>query len=360
MRADVDGREAEIKGRFIVERVGILTGGGDSSGINAVLRAVAVSSDAAGWTLLGIKNGWRGLLDDDIAELTVKDTEDISHLSGTILGTSRTNPYKIDGGVAQIEANLKKNSISSLIAIGGDDTLGVAGRLAAAGLPVVGIPQTIDNDIYGTDYCVGFDTAVNQCVHAVDALVPSNQSHQKDMIVEVMGRENGWITLSAALAVQADYVVIPERPLALDHMISSLRRRKEQGRRACLVLVAEGIELPWHGRGEAVDAFGNVALEGVAHALAAKVTEETDWQFRVQILGFIQRGGRPSALEMKNSIEMGQYAMALLKNGELGFMVARRDGGLTKVPLQDVPGKKCVVPDAAIATAEGYGCFGTR
>ncbi len=343
-----------------MERVAVLTGGGDSSGINAVLRAAAVSADEAGWTLLGIKNGWRGLLDDDLSELTPKNTEDISHLSGTILGTSRTNPFKIEGGVAQIESNLKKNRISSLIAIGGDDTLGVAGRLAATGLPVVGIPQTIDNDIFGTDYCVGFDTAVNQCVHAIDAMVPSNNSHQKDMIVEIMGRDNGWITLSAALAVQADYVVIPERPLELDRMIASLRERKEEGRRACLVLVAEGIELPWHSRGEVVDAFGNKALEGVAHAMAAKVTDQTDWQFRVQILGFVQRGGRPTALEMKNSIEMGQYAIELLKAGELGYMVARREGRLARLALKDVSGKKCVVPDAAIAIAERYGCFGKR
>lgn len=341
-----------------MQRIGVLTGGGDSSGINALLRSIVVEASANNWEVLGVMEGWKGLIEGRMEQLTLENTRTISTTAGTVLGTSRTNPFKLDGAVHKIKQNLQLNTLDGLIAIGGDDTLGVAARLAEDGLPVIGIPQTVDNDIFGTDYCVGFDTAVNQAVQVIDAARPSNDSHRKDMIVEAMGRENGWIALYTALAAQADYLVIPEHPLDMEHLIDSLKANKEHGKLSSLIVIAEGIELPDYDRGEAVDAFGNKSLEGVSRRLAAQLTELTGWQFRVQILGFMQRGGRPTVYEMRNSIEMGQFAVDLLKGKKTNVMVARVKDELHDIKLGEVIGNKTLVPERILQIARRYGCFG--
>lgn len=341
-----------------MKKIAVLTGGGDSSGINAVLRAIVVTATQNQIEVLGVKHGWRGLIEGDFQSLNLQNTEMISSLDGTILGTSRTNPYRQAGQVEKIEQVIKDHKIDGLIAIGGDDTLGVAGQLGQAGLPVVGIPQTIDNDIYGTEYCVGFDTALNQVVNAIRDMMRSNIAHQKDMIVEVMGRDNGWIALASGLACQADYIVLPEHPLKLDHLIQSLEKQKAMGKDACLVVVAEGLSIEGVDRGESVDAFGNKALAGISQSLADLVKEEKGWDMRVQVLGFLQRGGKPTAMELRNSIQMGQYAVDLLVAGDLNKMVARVKDQLTTIPLADVVGNKAEVASELVEMAQRYGVFG--
>lgn len=341
-----------------IKRIGVLTGGGDSSGVNAALRSIYVAASQKNMEVVGILEGWRGLLTKNVVPLTEANTSEISHLAGTIIGTSRTNPKKIDQGVETIWQSLKELHLDGLIAIGGDDTLGVATYLGQSGLPVVGLPQTIDNDIFGTDYCIGFDTAVNEATKAIDCCKPSNLSHRKDMIVEVMGRENGSIALVTALSVQADYVIVPERPFHLEHLIDTLQAKKQKGKKSCLVVTAEGLELSEYDRGEAVDAFGNRALEGVSRELARVIMAKTNWDFRVQILGFIIRGGRPTTYEIQNSVEMGHYAVELLAKGELGYLVARQGGTLAKVPLEDIGGKKAIAPKHLLAMAHSLGILG--
>lgn len=341
-----------------MKKIAVLTGGGDSSGINAVLRSIVVTAAQNQIEVVGVKHGWRGLIEGDFNPLTVKNTENISSLDGTILGTSRTNPYKNEGQVEKIQQVIKEHNIDGLVAIGGDDTLGVAGKLGQEGLPVVGIPQTIDNDIFGTEYCVGFDTALNQVVNAIRDMVNSNISHQKDMIVEVMGRDNGWIALASGLACEADYVCLPEHPLKLDHLINSLKRQKEQGKEACLIIVSEGLEIEGVDRGESIDAFGNKALAGISQSLADLIKDKTSWDSRVQVLGFLQRGGKPTARELQNSIQMGQYAVELLVTGNLTKMVARVKDQLTTIPLADVVGHKADISPEFVKMATKYGVFG--
>lgn len=341
-----------------MKKVAVLTGGGDSSGINALIRSIVVNATKHNLEILGIKEGWRGLLEENFQELNMENTEGINRRAGTILKTSRTNPLKEEGQVEHISEVIKKHNIDALIAIGGDDTLGVAGYLHTQGLPVVGIPQTIDNDIYGTEYCVGFNTAVNQVLTAIEAMRESNISHQKGMIVEVMGRESGWIAMYAGLIAEADYVMIPEHPLNFDHLIDSLKAKKAQGKEACLVIVSEGIEIDGVDRGEAVDAFGNKALAGISYAVAEILKQKTGWDKRIQVLGHYQRGGQPTAYELRNSIEMGQYAVQLLVEGNLGNMVARIDDQLTTVPLSEIRGKKGSISKKFEAMAKQQGIFG--
>lgn len=343
-----------------MQKIAVLTGGGDSSGINALLRSIVVNASKHKLKVLGVKEGWRGMIEGSFQELNIQNTAGISRQSGTILKTSRTNPLKQEGQVEQISQVIKDNQIDALIAIGGDDTLGVAGYLHTQGLPVVGIPQTIDNDIFGTEYCVGFDTAVNQVLSAIDAMVDSNNSHQKGMIVEVMGRESGWIAMYSGLIAEADYVMIPEHPVDMDHFIKSLEAKKAQGKEACLVIVSEGVEIAGVDRGEAVDAFGNLALAGISQSVADILEEKTGWDKRVQVLAFYQRGGRPTAFELRNSTEMGQFAIQLLLDGNIGKMVSRKDNHLTTISLAEVAGKKSPISKEFEEMAKRQGVFGIQ
>src|ERR1043166_588349 len=242
-------------------RAGILTGGGDCPGLNAVIRAVARRLHASDWEVLGVREGWRGLVENKLEPLGPREVSGILPRGGTIIGTSRTNPYKLDGGVDAVLANFGTQKLDALVAIGGEDTLGVAARLHGEhGLPVVGVPKTIDNDLSGTDYTFGFDTAVSIATEAIDRLHTTAESHNRVMVVEVMGRHAGWIAVMSGIAGGADMILIPEQPVFLDDACKELRRRHERGKDFSIVVVSEGYELEGLGETQDVDQFGHARL----------------------------------------------------------------------------------------------------
>lgn len=318
-------------------RIGVLTGGGDVPGLNAAIRAIVRRAEAEHYQVMGIRNGWLGLLQEDTVPLTASSVSGLLPRGGTILGTSRTNPFKRENGPQQVVENTQKLGLDALIPIGGEDTLGVARDLSRLGLKVVGIPKTIDNDIPGTDYCIGFDTAVNVVMDALDKLHPTAEAHHRVMVVEVMGREAGWLATLGGLAGGADVIVVPEEPLTLEVVCQRLRRRHESGKTFSIVVVAEGARLsdaPAPVTQESkVDEFGHVRLGGVGHMLAQQLEECTGYEARVTILGHLQRGGTPSAFDRLLATRMGVRAVELVKEGTFGVMVGYRQNKLVEVPL---------------------------
>ncbi len=328
-------------------KVGILSGGGDAPGINAVIRAaVRKGIQEYGYGIAGIKDGWRGLIEGDFFPLDLKATSGMLPKGGSILGTSRTNPFKRRDGSKRIFENVKKQGIEAVVVIGGDDTLGVAYKLFEAGLPLVGVPKTIDNDLAGTDYTFGFQTAVSIACEALDRLHTTAEAHHRVIILEVMGRHTGWIALWAGLAGGADAILIPEKPFNVDEVCEYIRQRKRRGRSFSLVVVAEGA-MPKGGKeivySDRVDEFGNVRLGGVGIFLAREIEKKVDIETRVVNLGHVQRGGSPIAFDRVLATRYGIAAIDLVHEGKFGRMAALRGNQIVSVPLKEVVGKRKTV-----------------
>jgi ATP-dependent phosphofructokinase / diphosphate-dependent phosphofructokinase len=339
-------------------RIAMLTGGGDCPGLNAVMRAVARKGENAySDQLLGFRDGWRGVLENDATELSVESFRGTLPRGGTILGSSRTNPYKVDGGAERVRSVLEKRSVDALVAIGGEDTLGVAARLSDDGVPVVGVPKTIDNDLSATELTFGFDTAVQICVDAIDRLHTTAESHDRVMVVEVMGRHAGHIATWSAIAGGATVLLVPEDPFDIDEVCDVIRRRHERGRYASIVVVAEGAT-PAEGNlsvtsGE-VDAFGHVRLGGIGDSLAREIEARTGYETRAIVLGHIQRGGTPSAFDRVLATRFGIAAIDTVHDGAFGTMVALRAGDIVRVSLHEATAEIKLVDPAVYDVAKTF------
>jgi phosphofructokinase-like protein len=324
-------------------RIGILTGGGDAPGLNAAIRAVSRRAFQLGHQVSGVKNGWAGCLEEGlIDELTPADVRGILPMGGTILGTSRTNPAKERDGIERVIKTLRHHGVDALVPIGGDDTLGVAAKLHDAGFPTVGVPKTIDNDLSATEFCIGFDTAVGVVTEALDRLHTTASAHHRVMVVEVMGRDTGWVALMGGVAGGADLVIIPEFDLPLSDVVAHLYRRRGEGKLFSIIVVAEGAHIPELEReqgGEAEkDAFGHIRLakRGVGDILASAVEHNTGFETRVTVLGHLQRGGSPSPVDRIWATRLGVAAVELIVEGRSGIIPIRRNGEVEVVPLAEV------------------------
>jgi 6-phosphofructokinase 1 len=343
-----------------VAHIGILTGGGDCPGLNAVIRAVVRRSDAHGHTVTGFRNGWAGVLSGESVELTTESTAGILHRGGTLLGTSRTNPYATADGAERIRRTLGVERVDALIAVGGEDTLGVARRLSAeAGVNVVGVPKTIDNDLNGTDFTFGFHTAVQIATDAIDRLHTTAESHGRMMLLEVMGRHTGWIATYSGMAGGADAILVPERPFDVDEVCDRARRRHARGRTFSIVVVAEGarprdgsgLAVPDHGR---TDAFGHARLGGIAVALEGEIERRTGFESRMTILGHVQRGGTPTAYDRVLATRFGVAAVDAVSRGEFGRMVSLRGTEIVPVDLEDALREPKLLDPGLYETAEVF------
>jgi 6-phosphofructokinase 1 len=348
-------------------RVGLLTGGGDCPGLNAVIRAIVRSGLARGeHSFVGFRHGWAGVLADEALELDMQSTVGILPRGGTILGTSRTNPFAEDqDGLVAIRATLAHREVDALIPIGGEDTLGVALCLHEAGIPIVGVPKTIDNDLGGTDVTFGFQTAVQIVTDAIDRLHTTAESHNRVMVVEVMGRHAGWIATHAGIAGGADAILVPERPFDIEEVCAHLRRRHERGRSFSIVVVAEGAT-PRAGtmqtvrgattmqtvRGATTDAFGHARLGGIGVALEHEIERRTGYETRVTILGHVQRGGTPTAFDRVLATRFGVAAMYAVASGHCGRMVALRGTAIVEVELAQALAAPKLLDPELYATAE--------
>jgi phosphofructokinase-like protein len=329
-------------------RIGVLTGGGDAPGLNAAIRAVVRRATQLGHQVSGIRNGWAGALSGDVVELTPLEVRGILPQGGTIIGTSRTNPMKEPDGIARVIDVLRGLGVEGLVAIGGDDTLSVARVLADQGFPVVGVPKTIDNDLSATEFCIGFDTAVGIVAEALDRLHTTASAHHRVMVVEVMGRDTGWVAAMGGLAGGADMVLVPEYEVSLVEVVRHLHRRRQEGRDFSIIVVAEGVEIPGLDlAGETTtDAFGHVQLarRGVGDALSRYIERETGFETRVTVLGHLQRGGSPSALDRIWATRLGVAATDLLVRGESGVAPVRQNGEVEVVRLCELVAETRRVP----------------
>ena len=344
-------------------KVGMLTGGGDCPGLNAVIRAIVrKGSFHYEDEFVGFLEGWRGLLEDKSMPLDLSSVGGILPRGGTILRTSRTNPAKKPDGLDKCIATLKKHKIDALIAIGGDDTLSVAQKLHERGVKVVGVPKTIDNDLAGTDYTFGFDTAVNVVTEAIDRVHTTAEAHNRVMVVEVMGRNAGWIAIHSGVAGGADVILIPERPFDIDEVAETIRLRHARGRYFSIVVVAEGAKFstdmdPKHGapilQDSEKDEFGHSRLGGIANILAQEIERRTGFETRTVVLGHIQRGGSPSAFDRVLATRYGLGAIDMVHRGEFGRMAALRGNKIISVPLADAIAKNRTVDQEMIDVASG-------
>jgi phosphofructokinase-like protein len=341
-------------------RFGVLTGGGDCPGLNAVIRGIVRAGvNSHGHEIIGFRYGWAGVLEGNTVDLTPRNTAGILHRGGTILGSSRTNPYRDDvDGSAAVKAVLERERIDALIPIGGEDTLGVAGRLAADGVPVVGVPKTIDNDLAGTDVTFGFHTAVQIATDAIDRLHTTAESHNRVMVVEVMGRHAGWIAAYSGIAGGADVILVPERPFDYDEVCDRLRHRHGNGSTFSIVVVSEGA-LP-RGGGEATtagtktDAFGHARLGGIGVELEREIEQRTGYETRMTILGHVQRGGTPTAYDRVLATRFGVRAVGAADAGQFATMVALRGTDIVLEPLADAVAEPKLLDDELYRTAEVF------
>ena len=339
-------------------RVGVLTGGGDCPGLNAVIRAVVRRGVRDhGLTFVGFRDGWRGPLDGVTMDLGIEECRGILPRGGTILGSSRTNPLAVDGGIERIRENLAAAGADALIAIGGEDTLGVATTLAGAGVQVVGVPKTIDNDLSGTDFTFGFDTAVNVASEAIDRLHTTAESHHRVLVVEVMGRHAGWIALHAGLAGGASAVLIPEQPFDVEAVCAHVETRFKS-EYAPIVVVSEGA-VPVEGGAMTLtsgekDEFGHVRLGGIGDRLAAEIERRTGQEARAVVLGHIQRGGTPTAFDRWLATRFGLHAADAVAEGDFGTMVALRGTRIERVPLSEGTAELKLVSPEEYAEAEVF------
>jgi ATP-dependent phosphofructokinase / diphosphate-dependent phosphofructokinase len=329
-------------------RIGVLTGGGDCPGLNAVIRAVVRKGiDAYGDQLVGFRDGWRGVLDGSFLDLTIEATRGILPRGGTILGSSRTNPYKRDDGVDRVRQTLRDFNLDGIIAIGGEDTLGVANRLHADGVNVIGVPKTIDNDLGGTDVTFGFDTALHIATEAIDRLHTTAESHNRILVVEVMGRTAGWIALHSGVAGGADVILIPEIPFDIDEVCRLIRRRHERGRYFSIVVAAEGA-MPKEGsmsvQTGSVDEFGHPRLGGIGVALEREIEARTGYETRATVLGHVQRGGTPTAFDRVLATRLGLAAIDAAHAGQWGMMAALHSTRVELIALADAVAEVRHVP----------------
>jgi 6-phosphofructokinase 1 len=328
-------------------KVGILSGGGDAPGINAVIRAV-VRKGLQHYhdEVVGIKDGWRGLLEGEFLPLDLKSVSGILPRGGSILGTSRTNPFKQKTGAKKILKNAKKRGIEAVIVIGGEDTLSIAYKMGKLGLKCIGVPKTIDNDLPGTDYTFGFNTAVAIATEALDRLHTTAETHHRVMILEVMGRYTGWIALEAGLAGGADTILIPEKPFDIDEICEYIRRRQERGRNFSIIVVAEGAKPKGEKEivySESIDEFGHIRFGGIGYYLGKEIEKSMNIETRVVILGHLQRGGSPTAFDRILATRYGIAAVDLAHKERFGYMVAIKGNKIVSVPLKDIIGKRKTV-----------------
>ncbi len=336
----------------MTRRVGILTGGGDCPGLNAVIRAAARRSLDRGYEVVGVREGWQGLVEGTFTSLGHREITGILPRGGTILRTTRTNPYNQEGGVEKVVNNFHHEGLNALVAIGGEDTLGVASRLFEEHeLPVVGVPKTIDNDLSATDYTFGFDTAVAICTEAIDRLHTTAESHNRVMVVEVMGRHTGWIAVMSAIAGGADAVLIPEHPVTVEQACAELQARHRRGKDFSIVVVSEGYHLTYESgeRREVVqevivDQFGHVRLGGVGAELSREIEERTGFETRVTVLGHVQRGGSPTPRDRILATRFGLKAADLVHENRFGRMVALQGNEIVDVALRDAVAELKTVP----------------
>src|SRR5438874_11959970 len=340
-------------------RIGVLTGGGDCPGLNAVIRAVVRKGiDVYGDQLIGFRDGWRGVLEGQFERLTIESTRGILPRGGTILGSSRTNPFAREDGVQRVLATIAAHDLDGLIPIGGEDTLGVANRLGGEGVNVVGVPKTIDNDLGGTDMTFGFDTALQVATDAIDRLHTTAESHHRNLVVEVMGRHAGWIALHSGLAGGADVILIPERPFDIEEVCRLIRRRHERGRYFAIVVAAEGAT-PVEGTmetvaGTAVDEFGHARLGGIGQRLEREIEERTGYETRATVLGHIQRGGTPTAFDRVLATRLGVAAIDAASEERWGFMPALHGTRIELVELREAVEQLRMVPPEDYAAAATF------
>lgn len=342
-------------------KVGVLTGGGDCPGLNAVIRAVVRRADVHGFEVMGVRDGWRGLIEDNNFRLTRETTSGILHRGGTILGTSRTNPFKVEGGIEKVMRSVEKHGLGAIIAIGGEGTLSAATRLAQLGLHIVGVPKTIDNDLGGTDFTFGFDTAVAIATDAIDRLHSTAESHKRVIVCEVMGRHVGWIATYAGIAGGADVILVPEVPADLQRVADHLQRRHATGRSFSIVVVAEGTKIKTNPNEKeqlvtsgALDEAGRPRLGGVGQIVAAQIEAHTGFETRVSVLGHIQRGGTPTAHDRVLATRFGVHACDMVKASEWGKMVALQGNAIVSVELAEATRKLKTVDPAFFEVAEVF------
>ncbi len=341
-------------------KIGILTGGGDCPGLNAVIRAVVRKSIKLGHECVGLKNGWKGLLEKNCEPLGMDEISGILHRGGTILGSSRTNVYKVPNGEQTAINKMKELGLDALVAIGGEDTLGIAAKLHKAGANVVGVPKTIDNDLNATDYTFGFDTALNIATEAIDRLHTTAESHNRVMVVEVMGRHAGWIALYSGIAGGADIILIPEKKFDLDEVCESLKRRHASGKSFSIVVVAEGATFKTEGDEGLIlasmkkDSFGHVMLGGIGNVVAEEIERRTGFETRATVLGHIQRGGTPTAFDRVLGTRFGVFAAELVNKGEWGKMAALRGTSIVAVSLEEAVGELKTVKDDLYEVASTF------
>ena len=345
------------------KRVALLTGGGDCPGLNAVIRAVTRRSLDRGYEVVGVREGWRGLVDGKLQPLDDRAISGILPRGGTILGTTRTNPYKIDGGVERVLERFAGEGLDALVAIGGEDTLGVASRLFEEhSFPVVGVPKTIDNDLSATDYTFGFDTALTVATEAIDRLHTTAESHNRVMVVEVMGRHTGWIAVMSGMAGGADVILIPEHPITIEEACTDIQRRHERGKDFSIVVVSEGYELTY-ASGEkqqiaqapaATDQFGHVRLGGVGDVLAGEIAERTGYETSVTVLGHVQRGGTPTPRDRVLATRYGLKAADLVHEARWGTMAALHGDDVVEVSLKDAVAELKTVPPEFYEAAKTF------
>ncbi|GAB2909294.1 6-phosphofructokinase [Streptomyces heilongjiangensis] len=327
-------------------KVGVLTGGGDCPGLNAVIRSVVRKGvQEYSFDFVGVRDGWLGLLQDAVVPLDIPSVRGVLPRGGTILGSSRTNPFQHEDGPRRVRETLAAHEVDALVVIGGEDTLGVADRLHRQGIPLVGVPKTIDNDVSGTDYTFGFDTAVGIATEAIDRLHTTAESHMRALVVEVMGRHSGWIALHAGIAGGANVILIPERPFDIDQVCEQVKSRFKINY-APIVVVAEGAA-PKEGqlvlKDQSRDEFGHVRLSGIGEWLAREIAERTGKDARTTVLGHIQRGGTPSAFDRWLATRFGLHAVDAVRDGDFGVMVALQGTRIGRIPLADATAEKKVV-----------------
>ena len=322
-----------------MKKIGVLTGGGDCPGLNAVIRAVVRKSIQYNWQIIGIKNGWKGLVNGEMELISDFSVSGILPKGGTIIGTSRTNPFKTEGDVEKVTNNIKKFGLDAVVAIGGDDTLGVASKLYEMGVNTIGVPKTIDNDLSATDYTFGFDTAVSIVTEAIDRLHTTAESHHRVMVVEVMGRHAGWIATMGGIAGGADEILIPEQPFDIEKVCQNLRERYKTKKTFSIIVVSEGAkplrEDQFVTQSDETDEFGHVRLGGIGNFLGREIEKRMDVETRVTILGHIQRGGTPTAFDRILATRYGVAAFDLIDQEKYGLMPALQGNSIVPVSLKD-------------------------
>jgi 6-phosphofructokinase 1 len=342
-------------------KVAVLTGGGDCPGLNAVIRAVVRRASEHGFEMMGLRDGWKGLLEDNHFRLTRETTSGILHRGGTILGTSRVNPFKVENGLERVKRAVERNGIHAIIAIGGEGTLSAATRMSQEGLRIVGVPKTIDNDINSTDFTFGFDTAITIATEAIDRLHSTAESHKRVIVCEVMGRHVGWIATYAGIAGGADVILVPEIPADLPRVAEHIRSRHATGRNFSIVVVAEGTRIKTSPDQDeqlvtsgALDEAGRPRLGGVGNIVAAEIERRTGFETRVSVLGHIQRGGAPTAHDRVLATRYGVHACDMVARGEFGKMAALRGNDIVTVDLADATRELKRVPEEFFKVAQVF------